>query len=361
MKRNYGLDVIRVFALFSVLVYHFYVLTGEQAYAGIPALHNLIETGGEIGVTLFFILSGYGIYTSIDYQMSKGTFSYKNYMKKRCKRILPQYYLSLLILLFIGNQAYMLSNAGAFSILTHALLIHNWFPSTAGSISTVLWTQGAIFQFYIVAVFLYKAVKKNPHLSMIGSIAVTVLSKFVIFHLIFPHFDVQSSYYFVYGRQLISALDNFVIGMYLAEISKNIRLEGCKKHILFAGVLFVSFVWCIMPQSYLRYNDQFYGYIWHSVLNILLGMIVWYMSSMSWKTDRKLAKGISFVAKYQYGTFLWHFVIASNLLSSSQWIAGISHISFTLVAVILCICSVIVGYVSTLALETPLFQLGNKK
>ena len=190
MKRNKGIDVMRAGAIIAVLIYHFYVLTGGNRYEGCLAIHNLINTGGEIGVTLFFIISGYGIFLSIDRQKEKNFFSVKKFFEKRCIRILPQYYLSLLIIIFIGPQAATLGKAGVFGIITHALLIHNFFPSTCGSISTVLWTMGVIFQFYLVSIALYKLVKKNPVLTTIGSIVFTILCKIIIFHFIFKFIEI---------------------------------------------------------------------------------------------------------------------------------------------------------------------------
>ena len=61
MRRNKGLDIVRAFAVMAVLIYHFYVLVDNTRYLSYPLLHKLISIGGEVGVTLFFIISGYGI------------------------------------------------------------------------------------------------------------------------------------------------------------------------------------------------------------------------------------------------------------------------------------------------------------
>ena len=61
MKRNKGLDIVRTFAVMSVLIYHFYVLVDNTRYLSHPMLHKLISTDGEVGVTLLSIIIGYGI------------------------------------------------------------------------------------------------------------------------------------------------------------------------------------------------------------------------------------------------------------------------------------------------------------
>lgn len=65
MRRNRGIDIFRTLAILSVLVYHFYVLMGEGYAVSHPVLHDLISARGEVGVTLFFMISGYGIYQLI--------------------------------------------------------------------------------------------------------------------------------------------------------------------------------------------------------------------------------------------------------------------------------------------------------
>ena len=65
VRRNKGIDIARAIAIMSVLIYHFYVLIDGNRYTDYPIVHGLILVGGEIGVTLFFIISGYGIFLSI--------------------------------------------------------------------------------------------------------------------------------------------------------------------------------------------------------------------------------------------------------------------------------------------------------
>lgn len=363
MKRNLGVDITRAFAIMAVIVYHFYVLVDGNRYLSHPLIHRLISIGGEVGVTLFFIISGYGIYLSIDRRMQRGDFSTGTFLKKRFARVLPQYYLSLLIIIFIGTQGAVLSNSGIFDIVTHVLLIHNFFPSTCGSISTVLWTMGVIFQFYFVSILLYKWVKKKPVIALICSIVFTILCKIIIFHIVFPHVEVEPSYYFTYGRQLFTALDNFIVGMFLANYNlKPKELSIGSKMILGSLMCVLVVAWCVMPQANLRYSDSFMGYIWNTVLACLLGVCMWVISNIRFNNSNIFMRLILFVSEYQYGIYLWHFVVAANLLQNSSWIIKIANESFMLVAIVLSLICILVGYISTITLEAPdYFKIRNSK
>lgn len=353
MKRNRGIDVIRVVAIMSVLVYHFYVLVGGERYLKYPVVHNLISAGGEIGVTLFFIISGYGIYLSIDRQIEMNSFTFAKYMQKRCIRILPQYYLSLLIIIFIGTQGSVISREGMFHIFTHALLIHNFFPSTCGSISTVLWTMGVIFQFYFVAVILHRITKKRPILTLLGTIIFTIVCKVFVFHIVLRNMNADSSYYFIYGRQLFTAIDNFVIGMFIACYKNYVAISKKEKAIVFILLLGAGMMWCVMPQAVYRHSDNFIGYIWCTVLAIILGGLTWLLGSLNYNEKSILIKGVMFISKYQYGIYLWHFVCASNMLQSSSLINGIANHSFFMLTIVLSIICIVVGYISTITLDSP--------
>ncbi|MCI8293762.1 MAG: acyltransferase [Hespellia sp.] len=355
MKRNRGVDIFRALAILFVLVYHFYVLLGEGYADSHLILHRLISAGGEVGVTLFFIISGYGIFLSIDYKMNSRSFEILQFYKKRFLRILPQYYISLLIIIFLTSQVSMLSSQGLFHIFTHAFLIHNFFPSTCGSINTILWTMGVIAQFYLISVLLYKAVKKNALVAFVGSIIFTVVSKIVLYHVIFPRISIESTYYFIYGRQLFSALDNFVAGMFLAALPKTEIRKNIRGIYILAGVVLVI-AWIVIPEPAGKYTDTWMGYVWHSVLVILLGIAMWGTSNLKFREDSIVMRVILFISKYQYGIYLWHFAVAANLLHGSRWIMVIAAKSFWAVALVLTVICTMIGYLSTITLEAPDYE-----
>lgn len=71
MKRIKNIDLLRAGAILYIMLYHCYVLSG-QPWQAHTALHVFLSFGGEIGVTLFFLLSGYGIYLSLASSEERG-------------------------------------------------------------------------------------------------------------------------------------------------------------------------------------------------------------------------------------------------------------------------------------------------
>ncbi len=354
MKRNRTIDIFRTIAILSVLIYHFYVLC-NYPYAEYKLLNRIISTGGETGVTLFFIISGFGIFVSLQKMDNNGSLTYRSFLKKRFLRILPQYYLGLCVLLLITTNAQYLNKKGLFDIITHAIFLHNWFPSTHGSINSVLWSLGTIFQFYFIALFIYKLIKKsNGILIYFCSISFVIILKYIIYHYVFKNFAIEPSYYFIYGRQIYTALDNFIAGMIIADLLLNKKFENIRSKaygILLIVSSFFAVFWLWQTETKSPYVDSLFGYSWHSVLCIILSVIIF--SACNIKVDFKgiISRICFIIAKYQYGTYIWHFVIASTLISSSSWfnkISGGHFIVFTVIMLGVCNGA---GFFSTIVLE----------
>ena len=92
MKRIAALDGLRGLAILLVLMFH-YSFGGHTANKALQA-YSFVASQGWIGVTLFFVLSGFLI-TGILWD-SRGQDSYiKSFYIRRACRIFPLYYLAL--------------------------------------------------------------------------------------------------------------------------------------------------------------------------------------------------------------------------------------------------------------------------
>ena len=353
-ERNRTIDFFRAIAILSVLFYHFYYLC-NYPYQSVPVIHRILSSGGEIGVTLFFIISGYGICGSLmRMEQTDGSVSWKKFMKKRFVRILPQYYGSIIVLLLITSNSSYMNKKGLFDIGTHLLFIHNWFRSTHGSISSVLWTMGTIFQFYIIAVWVYKCFKKNPYAVCIASMILSIGLKALFYHILVPEMNIDAFGNFVYARQVFTALDNFVLGMLLYWVLTKYKFKLRKIYALLGiiAVLGVCYKWNHLIDFHSPYGDDWWGYIWHTVFAVILTVLIYLCSQLNIQFKHIPGRIILWISKYQYGTYIWHFIIAVSLLSNSsaaQVIARNSYIVFCVVMGGICLFA---GYFSTIIFES---------
>lgn len=316
MKRNTNLDIFRATALLLVMIYHGWVLTGSHPFCG-TIITLLVSLGGEIGVTAFFALSGYGIYCSLQrMEQGNGKIDYLKFLKKRAKRIYPDYVFCMGVVVLLSLPAYLSWN-GIKNIVTHLLMIHNLFPAYCGSINGVLWTMGVIVQFYIIAPVLYRLMNKYGVRTEIICILFTIVMKAIMYALILPATGHSEDLAFFSGRQLITSLDNFTVGMLVAYLLKN------KENVLngeTAGIgMLVSVIGlicvCQFGMNMGIHTNNMSGYIWHSLLALQLGLLMFCVSYMKYEHKGLCVKGLLWLSKYEYGIYIWHLLILSKLLS----------------------------------------------
>lgn len=103
MKRIKNIDLLRAGAILYIMLYHCYVLSG-QPWQAHTAIHTILTLGGEVGVTLFFLLSGYGIYLSLSSSEERGCLpGWRAFMKKT----LHPYHASVLRLRYSSSDFYV--------------------------------------------------------------------------------------------------------------------------------------------------------------------------------------------------------------------------------------------------------------
>lgn len=90
-KRFHSLDVLRFFAFFKVFIFHL-PLEGNFTIFG------YLRRGGGVGVTFFFVLSGFLIsHILLKEKISKGKIDSRRFFFRRALRIWPLYFLILLL------------------------------------------------------------------------------------------------------------------------------------------------------------------------------------------------------------------------------------------------------------------------
>lgn len=323
MERNRNIDIVRTAALLLVLVYHCWVKLGSAPIANAP-IQIIIQLGGELGVTAFFALSGYGIYQSLYRTEQKEKICFLPYMKKRLRRILPQYYLNLVVALFLTSAAVYLSKIHIGNIAAHFLLIHNLIPSFSGAINGVLWTMGVTFQFYLIAIPLYKLLNKFGWIMLPLGILFTVGCKAIAFHYIVTGcFGIENfgAYSFWMGRNMIfTTLDNFLLGMGVAFITTKYK-PVMKRWLAVVGCILsvlVLYVVCKLGIIHGIHTDNVSGYLWHSEVAVCIGLIMFFAYYIGGKNTNIVSKGLLWLSKYEYGIYLWHLLIIDNLLQNSS-------------------------------------------
>lgn len=134
-------------AICSVIMAH----TGANA---LPSILGMAGGNGNRGVQLFFVISGYLTFLSL--QNNKE--SVVGWWVKKFIKLLPLYYIALIISTFGGGQSAWLGSEGHISglnFIAHLFLLHGFIPHYCNSIIGGEWYLGTLVIFYMLAPFLY--------------------------------------------------------------------------------------------------------------------------------------------------------------------------------------------------------------
>lgn len=317
MKHNKNIDVLRALALLQILLYHAWAVSGTPDF--LPAVFAPgLQLSGEIGGTVFFALSGFGIYCSITSDYEKGTFRYKEYLAKRGRRILPPYYFCIIVSVLLVSGEYV-SISGIKHVVLHLLCIHNLFPSAHGSINGALWTIGTIAQFYLIAPLLCKFFRKNGYITFLVTVVVTIAAKAGTYHFLYLSMETPGWYAFYAGRQLFTAIDNFAVGMFAAWLvqKRSPGLKPLRAWVLIVTALLIQLFLCSFGLSHGIHTNNLSGFMWHSLIALTIGAI---MVGLACAPVLNTTRVLDCLAKNEYPIYLWHLLIYDNLLQRSEFI-----------------------------------------
>ncbi len=191
-------DALRGWAILGVIIVHcFGSVTGLD-----PLLSNLAKRGAN-GVQLFFVMSAFTLFLSFRAHGSAELNPVRNFFIRRFFRIAPMFYLAILFYPWwygTGASFYAPEGLNAFQIVSTALFLHGWNPSTINAVVPGDWSIAAEMVFYVFVPILFLLARTPIRALLIfaGSLALSL-----VFHI----FRVSQRLYPDYAGQPI--LDEF--------------------------------------------------------------------------------------------------------------------------------------------------------
>jgi peptidoglycan/LPS O-acetylase OafA/YrhL len=293
MKYIPALDGVRALAILLVLLFHWF-----------PVDHWVnVLPNGPIGVTLFFVLSGYLISNILMGQQASGTFlpSFKNFVIRRALRIFPIYFLVLLGLLVgkkIGIQVVTDFYEHPFYYWTY--VYNHWLERTQNwsDMLSPYWSLSVEEQFYIVWPFFMLLIPSGKRL--LGFLwSVVVLGIIARYILVYKLDGI--------GVYMITCVDTFAWGALLAYYLRNGRSAELGIWIgrLWIPVLILWIILCVMHTDADLVKQLFFRSLTSMVSVALLfqamqeGILA---RIFSWTPLRKLGQ-------MSYGVYLYHMLV----------------------------------------------------
>ena len=294
------LDVARALAFLGVYAFHF---TGNFPRASIPwngqvrdfsawpreALVLFPVVYGWLGVTLFFVLSGFCIHYST--RLRPGTFSARDFFWRRFLRLYPAYLVALAVTgvldLWLPSK-YL--NFWQFPV--HLLLIHNFFNETFFGINSAFWSLAVEAQFYLLyPLLLLLSARWNLSKCLVLALALNLIS-YVFFGLTSTS---ANPVHVTWSMPLVTWCD-WILGALLAEAF----LAGRK---IFAR----EKTWLVCCGLFLILGDRFkmihvQGYLIGSVFFTVA--LQWYLGQR--RPLHFFERALIPVGIVSYSLYLWH-------------------------------------------------------
>lgn len=351
-KRRYitGLDGIRAIAVIMVLAYH---------------LKLALFKSGFLGVTVFFVLSGYLITGILISEVEEeGTIDLKNFWLRRIRRLVPAVMSMAVVIIFVSAVVNrVIFTKGCKDFLASVLGFNNWWQifnkvsyfEAAGVPSpfTHCWSLAIETQFYLIYPLILLAVYKLAKSRGDGRAkrgllfaGVTLLLALISVILMIVLFDPQqdaSRIYYGTDTRAFSLLFGALLAILWEYRMVPRRLSASVNMVLGSvsfAVLFVMTIAINGSSNFWYRGGQFVG-------TILTVLVIYAVSGRkTWLSTFLSHPVLKWIGDRSYSIYLWHYpiiLLISKGIKASWWI--------TLIELVL---SVVLAELSYRFIETPI-------
>lgn len=351
-KRRYitGLDGIRAIAVIMVLAYH---------------LKLALFKSGFLGVTVFFVLSGYLITGILISEVEEeGTIDLKNFWLRRIRRLVPAVMSMAVVIIFVSAVVNrIIFTKGCKDFLASVLGFNNWWQifnkvsyfEAAGVPSpfTHCWSLAIETQFYLIypliLLGIYKLVKSRGEgrakrgLLFAGVTLLLALISVILMIVLFDPQQDASRVYYGTDTRAFSLLFGALLAILWEYRMVPRRLSASVNMVLGS----VSFAVLLVMTIAINGSSNFWYRGGQFVGTILTVLMVYAVSGRKTWLSRFLSNPVlKWIGDRSYSIYLWHYpiiLLISKGLKASWWI--------TLIEIVL---SVVLAELSYRFIETPI-------
>ncbi len=365
LKRLPWLDSLRFGAFFVVFIAHVTYFLNFPVPVTIPgSVSRAILQNGDLGVGLFFVLSGFLITYILEREyVSRGTISLKRFYVRRVLRIWPLYFFALLLIVgasFLAAHTHAIFKVGIVPVefTAHALFsgnIYRAFWNTANEMVSVLWSVGVEEQFYLFWPLLFLFFRKREKLNwvIITGIIASMGARWV-YH---DNFDARQFF------TLSVVSDLFIgawMGLYANRVAEWARGEWARVSVL-VGVLAVASVVLVRGLVFYGSIPPWFESGGRIITAISFGTFIAF-SAFGLREPRSRAGQIfervtSWLGERSYGLYVLHMVGLTLAISILGTLAQAGVGVFTVTALLAFMLTVAISALSFRFLEQPFLKL----
>ena len=335
-----NLNGLRFIAALMVIVHH---IEQFKSIYGLPNIFSstTIQIFGELGVILFFVLSGFLItYLLLEEESKTGTIVIRNFYIRRILRIWPLYFLIVILaLLVLPNMPMFVlpgyDRAEVYSDLPGKIFLYLFFlPNLVSPLfgivpyASLTWSIGTEEQFYLTWPVLLKNIKKYRLLLML---LIVLGYLFVARALYSSRTDFLPFKYEITAFWSTFNIDCMAIGGFFALIrhAKNSFLQVFQNKYLFYFALIITSVLLYRGVYFpvLMVNEIKFEYLYKEFYALWFGIIILNFAANPGILINLESRILRYLGKISYGLYMYHpicivFVLTIALFfrQTSDWV-----------------------------------------
>ena len=323
------LDGVRAIAVLMVFIYHAWGMSGGPILNLFGNDLSFLLSWGHPGVNLFYVLSGFLLFNpyAVNYYNADSPPNVKKYFIRRALRILPVYYVFLILNVLLTPNIALLSIDGLKKLLINFLFLQGLFPDQM--INDVTWTLSNEVQFYIILPFIARYfVGRRSFIAFLVTVIVVITYRAICYFTYSPNTNAfDRNYYYLTEYNILGCIDNFAIGMILAnilclmksgthppliKIIKSTKYLVWLSPLVFSLLIYTYYTGVNKTNSY--FSWYFFSFGFDFFLYLLYSMIFLYVLFYS-NLFTKFLSNIYFraIGIIGYSVYIWHLPIMRNL------------------------------------------------
>lgn len=294
-----SIQALRGIACLAVVAFHYRGALAQQ----FPTVKQVLGMGA-IGVDLFFILSGFVITLSVS-RMGCGFAAAGDFLKRRALRLLPAYYLLIVVNLLFGGALSFLHYPEKLKAIAAALTLSVYMPQHApfymddDGFLNVRWTLNYEFFFYLMmAACLFVRAR---WLALVGALCLTM----VVLPLVAGNELTMSTQGYQMGYSYLNLMTNPIIWQFAVGVLIGLAYPHMARLPLITRVPFMIAAVVLMVSHVYSRTHAGHGLMESgAILALLLAAVAF---NNDW-LDRITPRWLAFVGDISFSVYLLHIV-----------------------------------------------------
>jgi peptidoglycan/LPS O-acetylase OafA/YrhL len=350
-----NLNGLRFFAALMVIICHIEL---KKKYFLLPNLREILRHLGELGVDLFFVLSGFLITILLlkEKEICK-EISYKKFYLRRVLRIWPLYYFIILLSLFVlphisyfnqGRLELFSSNDLIKVVILFVLMLPNvLYIIRSIPFAGQTWSIGTEEQFYLVWPLIVNKLSNHKLVFLSCIVGYWIIYRFINLNFFndVPYFSLFKSYYKLLKFDVLS----------VGALGAALFYEGHKRisnlnniYVFIFSIIASILLYIYMPNTY-----EFFRLIYAILFIIIILNLV---------GNRKIEnifenKIINYLGQISYGIYMYHQIIIVFVLKMvSEYFNQFNLFENILVYIGTILLTIVISHISYEYFEKPILK-----